>query len=117
MLIEVRDYATANRAASKISEISLKEQRVLSGQIIEDTVASTDEADPNIYISYNSSASISVTIPSASKDNPYQYSIVKPGENFDISRASWTTISKSSAVRILPAGPLKEVIYILGRKR
>ena len=45
MLIEVRDYATANRAASKISEISLKEQRVLSGQIIEDTVASTDEAD------------------------------------------------------------------------
>lgn len=113
MLIEVRDYATANRAASKISEISLKEQRVLSGQIIEDTVASTDEADPNIYISYNSSASISVTIPSASKDNPYQYSIVKPGENFDISRASWTTISKSSAVRILASrAPEGSHLYI-----
>lgn len=102
MIIEIRDYATANKAASKITEISLKEQRVLSGNIIEgEAPEDANVLDPNIYISHNGSASISITVPSASAENPYQYCIVKPGDVFDLKRVSWSTISRGTAVRIL----------------
>jgi hypothetical protein len=68
MVIEIRDYATAKAASSKITEIQLKAQRVLSGSIIKGSPpAEADASDPNIYVSYNGSANISITIPSAFK--------------------------------------------------
>jgi len=102
MVIEIRDYATAKAASSKITEIQLKAQRVLSGSIIKGIPpAEADASDPNIYVSYNGSANISITIPSASNDNPYQYCIVKPGDIFDIERVAWSTITRDSAVKVL----------------
>ena len=80
----------------------MKAQRVLSGSIIKGIPpAEADASDPNIYVSYNGSANISITIPSASNDNPYQYCIVKPGDIFDIERVAWSTITRDSAVKVL----------------
>ena len=114
MIIEIRDYATARAAASKIREIHLDEQRILTGDIITTPIPEdVDDKDPNIYVSYNGSASVSITIPSASNDNPYQYAIVKPGTDFDVKKISWTTISRSSAVRILSSRAVEgSEIYI-----
>lgn len=114
MLIEIRDYATARTAASKITEISLKEQRILPGYIVKgEAPENADASDANIYVSYNGSANISITIPSASTDNPYQYAIVKPGDIFDNERVSWATITRSSAVKVLASrAPEGSEIYI-----
>ncbi|TAH65225.1 MAG: hypothetical protein EWM47_11440 [Anaerolineaceae bacterium] len=102
MFIEIRDYATARAAASKITEIQLKAQRILTGNIVKGVAPDdADSSDPNMYISYNGSANISITIPAASTDNPYQYCIVKPGDVFDNERVSWSTITRSSAVKVL----------------
>ena len=102
MVIEIREYATAQAAASKIKEIELKPQRILTGPIIKGSApANADESDPKIYVSYNGSANISITIPSASGDNPYQYCIVKQGEIFDLERVTWYSITRSSEVKVL----------------
>lgn len=102
MVIEVRDYATSKAAPSKISRVELKEQRVIAGSVIKGNPPSNATAsDPNIYISYNGTANLSITIPSASADNPYQYCIVKPGEVFDLERASWANINRDTAVKVL----------------
>ncbi|HHU71936.1 MAG TPA: hypothetical protein GXZ21_07890, partial [Clostridiales bacterium] len=102
MVIEIRSYATARAAASKITEIHLPAQRILTGPIIEgEAPADADSSDSNIYVSYNGSANISITIPSASSDNPYQYCVVKPGDIFDIERVAWYTITRGTAVKVL----------------
>lgn len=114
MVIEVREYATATKAASKTTEISLKEQRVLSGTIKESEAPENAPAsDTNIYITYNGSAGISITIPSASTENPYQYCVVKSGETFDLSNASWSTITRNTAVKVLSSKvPDGSTVYI-----
>lgn len=102
MLIEVRNYATSRAAASKTTEIILKPQRTLLGEVISgNTPDNLDASDPNIYINYNGTANIAVTIPSASSDNPYQYTIVKPGDDFNNEKAIWTNITRRTAVKIL----------------
>ncbi|MDD4113126.1 MAG: hypothetical protein PHC56_08855 [Herbinix sp.] len=102
MMIEIRDYATARAAASKITEIELKAQRKLQGVIIKgEAPEGADSSDMNIYITYNGSANISITIPSASTDNPYQYAIVKPDDFFDVERVTWSSITRGSAVKVL----------------
>ena len=102
MLIEVRNYATSRSAASKTTEIPLKLQRILLGEIISgETPEDLNTSDPNIYIAYNGTANIAVTIPSASSDNPYQYTIVKPGNDFNNEKAIWTNITRNTAVKIL----------------
>lgn len=118
MVIEVREYATATKAASKITEIPLKEQRVLSGSIIEgEPPENAGATDPNIYITYSGSAGISITVPSASANNPYQYCIVKPGDVFDLSRITWYTISRDTAVKVLASRvPEGSSIYIRQRE-
>ena len=118
MLIEIRDYATARAAASKITEIELKEQRVLPGYIVKgEAPENADPSDPNIYITYNGSANISVTIPSASADNPYQYAVIRPGEFFDIERVSWYTITRSTPVKVLSSRAVEgSDVYIRQRE-
>jgi hypothetical protein len=102
MLIEIRDYATARTAASKITEISLKAQRKLTSSVIVGTAPDINNAaDPNIYISYGGASNISITIPSAYGDNPYQYCIVQPGDVFDLERVTWYTITRNSEVKVL----------------
>ncbi len=102
MLIEIRDYATARAAASKISEKNIKAQRVLTGSIVKGQVpSSVTSSDPTIYVTYNGSANISITIPSASADNPYQYCIVKQGDSFEIDRVTWYTITRGTPVKVL----------------
>lgn len=117
MLIEIRDYATARAAASKITEIQLNAQRVLSGSIIKgEAPADADALDPNIYITYNGSANISITIPAASTDNPYQYTIVKPGDFIDIERLSWSSISRSSPVKVLASRAVEGGMILVRQK-
>lgn len=102
MVIEIRNYATARAAASKISEISLKAQRTLPGYIVKgEAPANADSSDSNIYVSYNGSANITITVPSASNENPYQYCVVKPGDIFDIERVAWYSITRGTAVKVL----------------
>ena len=100
MVIEVRNYATTRAAASKISEIHLDEQRKLLGEIKnEEAPKDADSSDKNIYLTYNGTANIAITIPSASTDNPYQYAIVNTEKPFE--KISWTNITRSSAVKVL----------------
>lgn len=107
LLIEIRDYATSRSAASKIIATSLNEQRTLSGNILEEAVpVGADATNSNIYISYNGTKNLVVTIPSASVDNPYEYCVVKQGSTFDLERASWSTISKNTGVKILSSKAL-----------
>ena len=102
MVIEIRNYATARAAASKITEIELPAQRTLTGPIVEgEAPIDADSSDNKIYINYNGSASISITIPSASTANPYQYCVVKPGDIFDLERVAWYSITRGSAVKVL----------------
>jgi hypothetical protein len=98
MKIEVREFATAKASASKITETKLNPQRTIKGVILEETAPSTP--DGNIYITYNGTKNINVTIPSASAENPYEYTVVKQGATFDLSKASWTSISKNTVVKI-----------------
>jgi hypothetical protein len=114
MLLEIREYATAKTAASKIVATNLDAQRVLSGNIIEGDVPTDSTAsDPNIYISYNGTKNIVITIPSASSDNPYEYCVVKQGYDLDLERASWFTISKSTSMKILSSKALDQsTLYI-----
>lgn len=114
MMIEIRDYATATKAASKITEIQLKAQRILTGPIVEgEAPEGADSSDSKIYISYNGTSNISITIPSASNDNPYQYCIVKPGDVFDPERATWYSLTRDSAVKVLVSkAPEGSELYI-----
>lgn len=102
MTIEIRNYATSRTAASKVTEIALEPQRVPTGAVIEgmapDEVTSTNK---NIYVYYNGTKNISITIPSASKSNPYEYCVVKPDNTFSLTRAVWSAITKGTEVKVL----------------
>lgn len=108
MTLEIRDYATSKAAASKITIKPLKEQRVISSsKLVEDIVPEDATAsDNNIYITYNGNRYLIITIPSASAGNPYEYCLVKPDETFDNDRATWTSITKGTAVKILSSKAL-----------
>jgi hypothetical protein len=108
MTLEIRDYATTKAAASKITVKPLNAQRELSStKLVEDKVpADATASDSNIYISYNGNRYLIVTIPSASAGNPYEYCLMKPGETFDNDRATWTSITKGTAVKILSSKAL-----------
>ncbi len=114
MVIEIRQYATAKAPASKINSINLSAQRKITGNVVEGKVPSNaDASDKNIYITYNGSTDLSVTIPSASELTPYEYCVVKQGSTFDLERTSWTPISKSASVKILASkAPDFSTIYI-----
>lgn len=102
MDIEIRDYATNKSAASKITEISLPAQRKLIGIISEASVpASTTVPDPNVYINYNGTKTMNITIPTASSELPYEYCIIKPDDIFEMDRATWSSITKPTEVKVL----------------
>lgn len=102
MHIEVRDYATERTASSKITEIDLDAQRTLTKAIKigqPDLNAPQDKDD--IYVYYSGNKYILLTIPCATVDLPYEYCVVKPGDEFDINRVSWSSVTKGSGVKIL----------------
>ena len=102
MLIEIRDYSTAKTAASKITEIALEAQRIVTGSIFEKVVpVGTTSADKDIYVYYNGIKNMVITVPSATVDEPYEYCIVKPDDFFDLQRVVWTSITKGSGIKIL----------------
>ena len=102
MKIEVRDYATSKAASSKITEINLNAQRTITNDI-EDGPApeSADASDTNIYVSYNGNKNIILEIPSASSSLPYEYTVVKASGSLDMTKASWTAVTKGTEVKIL----------------
>ncbi len=129
MVIETRSYATARAAASKISEVYIKEQRELQGVIKkEEAPKGADSSDNNIYLTYNGASNIAITIPSASMDNPYQYtiienklvSVVEPIEKLNLGeileKVSWTNITRSSAVKILATRATEGSVIIIRQK-
>lgn len=95
--IDVRDYSTAKAVSSKITTTNIPVQRTITGSAIEGTPT---VADDNIYVSYNGTKTVAVTIPSATDSYPYEYTVVVSGNALDIDRASWTTISKNTPVKI-----------------
>ncbi len=103
MKIEIRTSATAKASASKITETNLSLQRVLPNGIIkqEEPPAGVTALDSNIYITYNGTKNLNLTIPSASSDNPYEYTVVKgPVLDLDLTKASWTAVNKGTLVKI-----------------
>lgn len=102
MIIELRDYATSKAPASKITRINIKAQnvldqsRVVNGGIGNDPVNNNN----NIYISYNGDKNLIIQIPSASQANQFEYCMVKKGESLDLKKASWTSISKATEVKV-----------------
>ncbi|MBH1942548.1 hypothetical protein I5677_16775 [Mobilitalea sibirica] len=102
MFLEIRDYSTARTASSKITEIELDDQRTLTNPIVEgDAPDGATAADPNIYVSYNGVKNMVITIPSASKELPYEYCVVKSGDFFELDRVRWSSITKNTPVKIL----------------
>ena len=99
MMIDVRDYSTAKAASSRIVTTSIPEQRTIVGSVKVDTPT---VADGNIYVSYNGNKNLIVTIPYATENEPYEYTVVKSGNlvDFDVDRATWTAISKNTPVKI-----------------
>lgn len=119
MKIEIRDYATTKAAASKITEINLNQQRVLGGSIVEGKVPSNPTAAEknNIYVYYNGTKNIAIEIPKASDDLPYEYCIRKPTDiNFDLRKATWNSITKSSAVKVLSTKAVDGSTLIIRQK-
>lgn len=100
VVIEYRDYASSNKAASKISTITMPEQRVPNGVIISGDVSNLiDPAREDVYVSYSGDKYLVITIPSASSSKPYEYAIMKTGDT-NYSNAKWTEIAKSSSVKV-----------------
>ena len=103
MKIEVRNYATAKTAASKISETNLNPQRSITNSIIQGVPAvdAIANGDDNIYVSYNGNQNIVIYCPAATTAEPYEYCVTKKGENFNFDYAAWTTISKGTGQKVL----------------
>ncbi len=114
MLIEIRNYSTSKASSSKITETQLSAQRILPGAIIPGAAPSgVTPDDKNIYISYNGSKNINIQIPSASSDNPYEYTVVRDGYSFDLNKATWTAITKNTIVKVLSSKAVdKSTLYI-----
>jgi hypothetical protein len=105
MKFQIRNYSTSKAAASKITEISLKPQRTLDGTIkVEPVPTPLDAADfYNIYVGYNGTKYMSITIPSASVTLPYEYCIMKPGVDLEIDHVAWSSITKATETKVLSA--------------
>ncbi len=103
MKIEVRDYATSKSASSKITETSINDQRIIDPDKLFEGKAPDNTSIPagNIYVSYNGNKNIILRIPSASSSLPYEYTVVKPGATLDITKTSWTAVTKGTEVKIL----------------
>lgn len=112
MTIEVRRYATNKAPASKITKELVPAQYILPG----DTIVTEAPSNSQISITYSGTKHMIVTIPSASSANPYQYTIVKPGEDFNDKTASWSTISKSNPVKILSTKAIQGGTFYIRQK-
>ena len=118
MLLEIRDYATAKTAPSKITEISLNKQRSIPGTLIKGKAPlNAPSTDNNIYVSYNGTNNMIITIPAASMDNPYEYCVVKPGDTLDLTRVLWTTVTKGTDNKVLSSKAIEGgTLYIRQRE-
>lgn len=118
MFLEIRDYATSKAAASKITEINLNEQRVINPALLQEMPAPKDATadNKNIYISYTGDKNVVITIPSASVSYPYEYCIIKPGDSLDLSRTSWSSITKNTAVKVLKSKAVDGGILYIRQK-
>ncbi|MDF2906205.1 MAG: hypothetical protein K0R34_1526 [Herbinix sp.] len=102
MVIEIRNYSTSKASSSKVTETHLDAQRILPGSIIAEAAPlGVSTADKNIYISYNGTKNLNIQIPSASEDNPYEYCVVRQGYSFNLEKASWSSITKGTMIKIL----------------
>jgi len=113
-IIEIRNYTTSKAASSKITEIDLNAQRTIPSVIKETAVpVGATSSDKNIYIDYNGTKSMVITIPNASVNNPYEYCIIKLGDTFDIERVAWSSITKNTDVKILNSKAVESgTIYV-----
>jgi hypothetical protein len=118
MLIEVRDYATSKNASSKISEISLDPQETITKTILVKDVPADAVAkgDSNIYVSYNGDKNIVLTVPLASTQNPYEYTVVKKGAVLDLDHAVWSSITKNIGIKVLASKALDDGTLYVRRK-
>ncbi|MDF2511032.1 MAG: hypothetical protein K0S04_898 [Herbinix sp.] len=103
MKIEVRDYATSKSASSKITETSINKQRTIDEDALfnGEAPASVPSTNTNIYISYNGNKNMILEIPSASSAQPYEYTVTKPNETLNLAKATWTSVTKGTEVKIL----------------
>lgn len=117
MFLEIRDYATTKKAASKITEIELNLQREILGDVLaEEVPLDVTPANQNIYLNYYGNKNIVITIPSASLDNPYEYCIVKPSDTFDLERVIWYSVTKSSGANVLASKAVDGGILYIRQK-
>jgi len=120
MKFQIRNYSTSKAAASKITEISLNKQRTIDGtiEIKPVPVPPLSTADfKNIYISYNGTKYMSITIPSASLTLPYEYCIIKPGDKFEMDRATWSSITKATEIKVLSSKAVDGgILYVRQRE-
>ncbi|MGB4658207.1 MAG: hypothetical protein WBI07_03380 [Mobilitalea sp.] len=112
MTLQIREYATSKKAASKITEQKLNAQRTLQGKIKEEKVPVSTIPDYNIYVGYNGIKNITVTIPSASTEVPYEYAVVKTG-TLNMATTVWTSITKNTVTKILAAKAVQDgTLYV-----
>jgi hypothetical protein len=103
MKIEVRNYATSKSASSKITETSINAQRIIDEDSLVNGEAppSAPTSNTNIYVSYNGNKNMILEIPSASTAQPFEYTVTKPNETLNLAKATWTSVTKGTEVKIL----------------
>lgn len=122
MMIETRNYATAKKAASKTTNIPMDGQRPIPGSVLKGKVPDgATETNLDVYVDYIGVKNMTITIPSASKTNPYEYCVVKPyevkpDELLDLERAAWSTITKGTAVKVLASKAVEDGILYVRQK-
>ena len=97
LVVMFRTAETEKKSYSKTMYLTIPAQGVAPTEVIE---------------SYTSSK-YSLAFPEASKKNPYQYTVVKPGATFNADTASWKSVVSNKAINFTTKNaPAGSVIYV-----
>lgn len=85
--LQFRTNATSSAQVSQIATVTIPVQE-----------GAPDETTYGISLSYTSSTTLSLQVKAASATVPFEYTVVKAGDELNYQTASWTAISSSTAV-------------------
>lgn len=99
----IRKMATASAPNSETAYVTIK------GQAAPPTIGDMSKDISYYYMN----SKLAITFNNASKENAYEYAIVKPGASFNISSARWVTVTDSKLIYISnTSAPDGSTIYV-----
>ncbi len=105
VILQFRTNATSSAQASRITTITVPVQ-----------AAPPSETTYGISLDYTSSKSLELAVRAASSTQPFEYTIVEPGDTFNYQEAVWTSITSSAQITITES-KAKEGSHIYVRKK